>query len=567
MHELGYIDTATYQKAIEAPLGASYHDLPSEVKAPYVAELVREQLEQMYGDSIYTDGFKAYTTVDSRLQQAANTALRDQLLAYDQRHGYRKPIEHLGNPSLHTMEAWQQTLRKIPVINHLEPAAVFEMTTNTITVLRSNGDLTIIPWEGLAWARRQINQNYLGPKPKRADQIVKLGDVVRIMAAPTGGFRLAQLPRAEAGLVAINPKNGAIEAMVGGFDYQQSKFNRITRAQRQPGSSFKPFVYSAALEKGYTFATLINDAPIVVENPDHSLWRPQNENHRFYGPTRLRIGIIESRNLVSIRLLAAVGMPYAVNYLKRFGFVPSQLPPGLSLALGAAMVTPLQMAQAFSVFANGGLKVVPYIVDTITNTNDQVIYKAKPLAACSTNCSNETAIAPRVISAQNAYLITSALQDAVQRGTAKEAKKLERSDLAGKTGTTNDQIDAWFAGYNPDLVAVAWVGFDLPQSLHEYGSQAALPMWMQFMQFALKDRPDRGLEQPPDIVSIRIDPDTGRRAAPGDANAILEYFMLPFLPEKAKNIEIGVPTDLEGNPINDDPGQGNGEDKGAESLY
>lgn len=531
MHEQGYIDDNTYNQAIKAPLNASYHDLPNEVKAPYVAELVREQLEQMYGDSIYTDGFRVYTTIDARTQEAANIALKDNLLNYDKRHGYRPSSDNLGTPSFDTMEKWEQILRKIPVINGLEPAVVVEMTSQTITVLQTNGKLTIIPWSGLSWARKQINADYLGPLPKHADQIVKLGDVIRIIKTPQG-YQLSQLPKAEAGLVALSPQNGAILAMVGGFDYQISKFNRIISAQRQPGSSFKPFIYSAALEKGYTLATVINDAPIVVENPtDNSLWRPQNDTHKFYGPTRLRTAIIESRNVVSIRILDLVGMSYTVNYLKRFGFIRSQLPPGLSLALGTALVTPLQMAQAYAVFANGGFRVVPYVIDSIRNSQNQVIYQAKPLVACQTHCTEEIAAAPRAISVQNAYLITSALHDVIQRGTAKLAKSLGRNDLSGKTGTTQNQVDAWFAGYNPDIVAVTWLGFNQPQSLHEYGNKAALPMWMQFIELALKGKPEHIIEQPQGVISIRIDPMTGKRASATDPLGMFEYFMLPNVPE------------------------------------
>ena len=533
MHEESYIDDATFHKAIKAPLSASYHDLPTEVKAPYVAELVREQLEQMYGDSIYTDGFKVYTTVDSTLQDDANVSVRDNLLAYDQRHGYRGATQNLGIPSIDNMQAWEDTLSKIPTVNGLEPAAVMEMTDKTVTVLRSDGDLTIIPWTGLSWARQQINADYLGGRPHSASQIVKQGDVVRINKVGNN-YQLAQLPKAEAGLVTLNPENGAILAMVGGFDYYTSKFNRITHALRQPGSSFKPFIYSAALEKGYTLATVINDAPIVVENPnDNSLWRPQNDTHKFYGPTRLRVAIMESRNLVSIRLLDLMGLSYTTNYVQKFGFARSQLPPGLSLALGTALVTPLQMAQAYSVFANGGMRVVPYVIDNIRNSQDQVIYQAKPLEVCSTRCDKDTALAPRVISLQNTFLITSALHDVIERGTAKlAAKSIDRSDLAGKTGTTQNQVDAWFAGYNPDYVSVAWMGFDQPQSLHEYGSQAALPIWIEFMQKALKNKPDRQIHPPFGIVSIRIDPRSGRRVSATNPNGMYEYFMQPYVPDK-----------------------------------
>lgn len=543
MYNEGYITAGAYNEAIKAPLNASYHDLQTEIKAPYVAELIRSQLEQMYGDSIYTDGFKVYSTVDSKLQLDANAAVRDNLLAYDQRHGYRGPTENWGAPSIENMEMWETKLKKIAVINTLEPAVVIEVAPKNITVLRASGDLTIIPWSGLEWARKQVNADYLGPRPRSADQIVKQGDFVRL-APMASGYRLGQIPKAEAGLVALNPQNGAILAMVGGFDYQTSKFNRITNAQRQPGSSFKPFVYSAALEKGYTLATVINDAPIVIENPtDNSLWRPQNDNHHFYGPTRLRVGLMKSRNVVSIRILAMMGIPYTLNYAQKFGFSRAQLPAGLSLALGTAMVTPLQMAQAYSIFANGGLKVVPFIIDSINNSQGQVIYQAKPLVACLTDCDNNNSAAPRAISVQNSYLISSTLRDVIQHGTATLAKKLGRNDLAGKTGTTQNQVDAWFVGYNTDLVTLAWVGFDQPQSLHEFGAQAALPMWMQFVQSALKGKPEHTLAQPSGIVSIRIDPQTGNRAAGTDPNAISEFFMLPHVPDQYTTPPISASVD------------------------
>lgn len=572
MLEQGYIDQAAYNKAVSMPVIASYHDLQTEVKAPYVAEIVREQLEQMFGDSIYTDGYKVYATVESNLQTSANAAVRDELLAYDQRHGYRGAIDNLGVPSIDNMESWEEALRKIPVINQLEPAAVIEMTDKTVTVLRANGELEIIPWAGLAWARKQLNPDLLGPMPKHAEQIVELGDVVRINKVGSN-YYLAQAPKAEAGLVALNPRNGAILAMVGGFDYPTSNFNRIIRADRQPGSSFKPFIYSAALDKGITLSTVVNDAPIVIENPnDNSLWRPQNDTHRFYGPTRVRDALIHSRNLVSIRILDSIGLDYALAYLNRFGFTKNQLPQGLSLALGTALVTPLQMAQAYAVFANGGLRTTPYIVDHILNAQNQTIYQAKPFIACSKNCIKTIAVAPRVISEQNAFLITSALRDVIQEGTAKLAKNLGRHDLAGKTGTTQNQVDAWFAGYNSDVVAVTWVGFDQPQSLHEYGNQAALPMWMQFIQNALRDRPEHPIDQPPGIMNIRINPTSGQRAQASDPSAIFEFFMMPYLPGKDMTLESDMSTgsanDTSANASSDGDSNGNGTDEDdQETLY
>ncbi len=532
MHEVGYIDEATYKKAIDAPLNAHYHELQTQVKAPYAAELVRQQLVQMYGDNIYTDGYNVYTTIDSHLQELANQSVRESLLAYDQRHGYRGPESNLGTPNLNHMQEWEKTLDAISVIGSLEPAAVVDMTSNTVTALRANGNLIVIPWKGLSWARSQINADYLGRKPRTASDILKLGDLIRIQST-SEGWRLAQIPKAEAGLVTLNPWNGAILAMVGGFDFLHSNYNRITTAERQPGSSFKPFIYSAAFDQGYTLATVINDAPIVVENPtDNSLWRPQNDTKRFYGPTRLREALIHSINLVSIRLLDQITIPYAVSFAQRFGFGPSQLPPTLSLALGTALVTPLQMATGYAVFANGGYKVVPFAIDSIQNTQGQILYQAKPLTVCRNCLPTQTPQpAPRVISPQNAFLITSALHDVIEHGSATQARSLKRNDLSGKTGTTQKQVDAWFVGYNPDFVALAWVGFDTPQSLHEYGNQAALPMWMQFMQMALKGKPDRPLEQPTGIVSIKIDPLTGKRSASNDPVARFEYFMTPYVPD------------------------------------
>ncbi len=536
MLEVHYIDQAAYEKAINTPLNAHYHELQTQVKAPYVAELVRQQAEQMYGDDIYTDGYYIYTTIDSHLQELANQSLFTGLLDYDQRHGYRGAERNLGAPNLKHMQEWEKTLSNTPVVGGLEPAAVVDMANKSVTVLRANGNLAVIPWQGLSWARPQVNANYLGRKPHSAGDILKLGDLVRIMPF-NQSWRLAQIPKAEASMVTLNPWDGAILALVGGFDFQRSSFNRVTTAERQPGSSFKPFIYSAAFDQGYTLATVINDAPIVVENPtDNSLWRPQNDEKRFFGPTRLREGLIHSLNLVSIRLLDQITTPYAVSFAQRFGFGPSQLPPTLSLALGTASVTPLQMATGYAVFANGGFKVVPFAIDNVRNSQGQMLYQAKPLTVCR-DCSPTQAPsptiphAPRVISAQNAFLITSALRDVIQHGTAIVARGLKRQDLAGKTGTTQNQMNAWFVGYNPDYVTLAWVGFDQPQSLHEYGNQAALPMWMEFMHEALKGKPDKPLDQPPGIVSIKIDPLTGKRAASNDPVAQFEYFMTPYVPD------------------------------------
>lgn len=538
LFECQYIDAKTLQTALAAPLNARYHDLKTEVNAPWFAEWVRQQLEKMYGDTIYTDGFNVYTTLDSQLQADANQAIFSQLMAYDQRHGYRGPEKNLGTPHLTTMPHWEDALKGIPNVNQLEPAIVVDMTEKTATLLRRNGQFIIIPWAGLSWARRQINSDYLGPKPQSTQDILKLGDLVRIMPDPTDStnpWRLAQIPKAEAAFVALDPANGAVRAMIGGFDFQRSHFNRITEAVRQPGSSFKPFIYSAALAKGLTLSTLINDAPVIYQNvTDESIWRPQNAERRFFGPTRLRDALSHSRNLVSIRLLERIRIPYTINYLNRFGFTSDQLPPELSIALGTANIKPLQMATAYTIFANNGFRITPYAVQNIRDTNGNILYQSRPLIACL-DCPlalNDNSRAPEVISAENAFLITSILHDVITLDTANDQHPFTRKDIAGKTGTTQNQVDGWFVGYNPQLVALAWIGFDQPQSLHEYARQSALPIWIAFMQQALKNQPDIPFEQPPGIVNIRIDPLTGTRAGANNPHGQFEYFMQPYLPEK-----------------------------------
>jgi penicillin-binding protein 1A len=521
LRELNYIDEVAYQSAINAPLNASYHQLHVATKAPYAAELARQQLEEMYGDSIYSDGFSVYTTIDSEQQENANNAVRDKTIAYDQRHGYRGPEQNIGARHLKNKTQLSHILANIPTLNNLEAAIVSKISAQNVSVVRNDGSTINLPWSGLAWARKQVNADYLGRPPQGAQDILKPGDVVRIVQIKNQ-WQLTQLPRVQAGLVALNPQNGAILALVGGFDFQLSSFDRISHAQRQPGSSFKPFIYSAALEKGYTLASIINDGPIVVENADHSLWRPQNDTHEFYGPTRLRDGLVHSRNLVSIRLLQQIEVPYAIDYIKHFGFEGSTLPDTLSLALGTASVTAMDMASGYAVFANGGFKVTPYIVESIRNTQNQLVYEAKPLVAHEN--------AQRAISEQNAFLVTSVLHDVILRGTASSAMVLKRNDLAGKTGTTNNQYDAWFIGYNNNLVALTWMGFDQPQSLHEYGAQAALPIWIAFIDAALKNVMEQPIPQPTGILSVRIDPMTGALAAADMPDAIFEYFMQPYLP-------------------------------------
>lgn len=501
MLERGHIDLTEYNTAISAPVVTSYHELQAEVAAPYMAEMVRNNVITKYGEAGYTNGTKIYTSIDSRLQNFANQALRDGLLAYDQRHGYRGPESRLSGQD---RNKWRIKLKALPQINNLLPAAVISSNGSAITALLSNNETAQIEQHNFAWANPSLHS----------------GDVIRVYKTANNQWRLGQIPKIEGAIVVLDPNTGAILALSGGFSYARSNYNRATQAQRQPGSSFKPFVYSAALEKDFTLASVINDAPFVFTDPyTKTEWRPQNDNKTFYGPIRLRAALELSRNLVSIRLLQSIGIPYAVEYLKRFGFVGQEAPRSLSLALGTGIVTPLKITQGFAVFANGGYQVEPFFINSIYDANNKLLFQAKPAEPV------------RTITAQNAYLMTDALKGVIKGGTAKKALGLNRSDLAGKTGTTNDFVDAWFLGYNSDLVATVWVGFDQPRSTREHGSQAALPIWMQFMQNALAGKPENTLKQPEGITTVRIDPKTGLLAAADQENAIFEFFTADKVPQ------------------------------------
>ncbi len=528
-----YISEKDYQNAIQQPIATSYHGTKIEVVAPYVAEMIRQSLYEHFGPKAYTRGYKVYTTLKGSLQEAANQIITNGLLAYDTRHGYRGPI---GKMSLseYSKDSLIKGLAKYPVISQLEPAIVLDVHDKETSVLARSGVQFLIPWEGLSWAKPALAHGWVGRAPTTAQQIVAVGDIVYIRKEKHY-WRLTQVPEVEGALVALNPKDGALEALVGGFDFQKSKFNRATQSERQPGSSFKPFIYAAALAKGYTLATVINDAPVVVDDPSQAgLWRPRNVNLSFNGPTRLRDALVHSRNLVSIRILDDIGFDYAIDFISRFGFRKESLPKALSLALGSLSISPIDLAAAYAVFANGGFKIEPYLIDHITDNSNHILLQAKPTVACD-NCEKDqidpATIAPRVLSPDVAFLMNSALKDVIQQGTARAASVLNRQDIAGKTGTTNDQVDAWFAGFNPDFVVTTWVGFDNPQSLHEYGAGLALPLWIEFMKVALLNAPDKESPQPDNIVAVRIDPNTGLLARSNQSNAILEYFREQDLPD------------------------------------
>lgn len=521
-----YITQAEYQDAINQPIIVKYHGTTLGVNAPYVAEMIRQSLYDHFGKKAYTRGYKVYTTIKSSLQNAANQIVEDHLLSYDHRHGYRGAIAKASLPLPKSPGELHALLNQYPVLNDLEPVIIFTVEQKEATAKTITGDEITIDWKGLSWARPALKKGWVGKAPTQASQVLTPGDIVYVRFHEDH-WQLTQLPFVEGALVALDPSNGAIESLVGGFNFKKSKFNRATQASRQPGSSFKPFIYAAALNKGYSLATLVNDAPIVIDDPSQAnMWRPHNDNLKFNGPTRLKDAFVHSTNLVSIRILDDIGINYAIDFVSQFGFQKSTLPHALSLALGSLSVSPMDLAAAYAVFANGGFKIEPYLIDHITDSDGHVILQAKPTRVCNAPCTDvETdLIAPRVIPADIAFLMNSALMGVIQQGTAQDAKVLNRKDIAGKTGTTNEQVDAWFAGYNPDLVVTTWIGFDTPHPLHEYAARLALPLWIDFMKVALHDKPERQLEQPTNVVSVRISPNNGLLAKPDQPNAINEYF-------------------------------------------
>ncbi len=536
MLDAGYINQQTYRQAIQAPVDdVSYHGAEIQVSAPYVGEMVKDMLVAQLGEErTYTEGLKVYTTLNPTLQNAAETALKKGLIQYDQRHGWRGAE---ANWSKSPSDSWPQQLQAVPTLGGLMPAVVLHTTAQDATLLLKNNNTITLPWSSIAWAKAYRESKYPGGAPTSANQILKSGDLVRVLKTDDG-WKLAQLPKVEGAIVSLDPRDGAILALDGGFSFDRSHFNRVTQALRQPGSNFKPFIYAAALAKGFTLATIINDAPLVINDTGdkNNLWRPQNNEQEFYGPTRLRVGLIKSRNLVSIRILRQIGIPYALKYVNNFGFDSTKLPRALSLALGSADVTPLEMVRGYSVFANGGYLVNPYIINKIEDNDGNLIYQAAPNVVCvDSNCDANQLKHPaaRTVDPDVAYLINNALQDVIEHGTGRGALVIGRKDIAGKTGTTNQQMDAWFSGFNAHVATTVWVGFDQPKSLYEYGAEAALPIWIDYMEVALKDQPEVVLPTPADIVMVRIDPDTGLLAAPGQKNAIFEMFRKDDIPSES----------------------------------
>jgi penicillin-binding protein 1A len=564
MREKNFISAAEYESALAAAVESKLHGPAIELEAPYVAEMVRLELQNRVGPQAFTDGYVAVTTVDSRLQRAAVQAAREGLIEYDQRHGYRGPAARVVLPQDAKAKDLEQALDDYPSPGGLEPAIVLEVSEQNATAyVRLHGRVSLA-FNTMRWARPALADGNVGKQVERPSDVVQVGDVIYVAQDVGNAWHFLQIPAAQSAFVGMDPTDGAISALVGGFDYNASNFNRAWQAKRQPGSSIKPLLYSAALEHGFTPATLINDAPVEIDDPwSEGRVRPQNYNRTSMGPVRMREAMYRSLNQVSYRIIQAIGPAYAAEHMQHFGLLPEELPQIQSLAVGTNLLSPSRMASAYSVFANGGYLVEPYFIDRIEDPNGAVVYTASPKYAC-TNCvragaapssgasppsdrndaipadvpTDEAPIpnsvaARRTLSAQNAYIMTDMMMDVVRRGTATGAQVLKRNDLAGKTGTTQDGRDTWFCGFNADLVAVAWVGFDQERSLgpREEGGRTALPIWIKFMAEALKGKPDHRLPTPPGLETRLVSSATGKPARPGDTNAIFEIFMADNLPD------------------------------------
>ena len=556
MYKLGTIERATMESAKSAGITAKYHGSLKDYDAPYAAEMARRYAVDLLGPDAYISGYAVTTTIDSNLQRFADQAVVTGLLNYDARHGYRGPETRITD-----LDQWPVELKKTSSIQGLEPAIVTSVSADNIRVLLTEGEkIDLSLTNTLKDLRRYISEDRRSARIKDLRKVFSQGDKIRVIQASDGEWRLAQIPDAQAALITLEPDSGAIKAMVGGFDFYQSNFNRTLQAQRQPGSNFKPFIYSAALEQGMTPATIINDAPITFDDKyNETGWRPVNSSGKFHGPTRLRKALYFSRNLVSIRILRNTGLKNALNTASKFGFIKKQLPYNLSLALGSHALKPIEIATGYAAFANGGYKIEPHLIDKITDHSGQIIFQSKSPLVCR-DCSpsqvfteqqlteqqlteqehtdtekspsspqpaiNTPPKAKRILEPRIAFLMDSILKDVIKKGTATKARAMKRNDIAGKTGTTNGPRDAWFSGYNPSLVTTVWLGFDNNHKLgrREYGGSAALPIWINFMSKALANQPLQHHDQPQDLISVRIDPATGLRVSPGEEGGIFELF-------------------------------------------
>ncbi len=563
MLELGYINQADYDQAKASPMESRLHGASIEVDAPYLAEMVRNDMQNKYGDAVYTAGYKVYTTLDSRLQVAGTVALRTGLLEYDMRHGYRGASAKVDLSKITTPAQFDAQLEEFPIIGGLKPAIVQQVEAKSAKIYVKDLGVVTLPWEKLVWARRELPDEKVDRAPVQATEILSRGDVIYTVGRTPESLLFVQVPEAQSALVSVDPKDGAVVALVGGFDFFQSKFNRVTQARRQPGSGFKPFIYAAAFNKGFTPASVVLDAPVVIdEEGKEQAWRPHEDTGLFYGPVRLRDALVHSRNLVSVRLMRAIGGQYTRDYVTRFGFDKSQLPDDLTLALGTAELSPLQVAIGYATFANGGFKVNSYYIDRVEDANGKIVQQASPAIACA-QCGRPSDgptprgaaaahpslldeaphdgktlipaknLAPQIISPQVAYLLADMMADVIKRGTGQRARTLNRDDIAGKTGTTSDFHDAWFNGFNADIVTTVWTGFDQDRTLGEgeQGSRVSVPTWTYFMKQALEGAPRHGVPIPDGIVSVRISPKTGLLASSDDPTGIMEKFIEGNLPK------------------------------------
>lgn len=519
LHKLNYISDEVFNELEKQPISLKKPTSSMAFTANYVTEMVRQVIYDRFQEDTYSKGIKVYTTIRQTDQEAAYRALRKNVLDYDRRHGYRGAegyIDLLKN-GVNQEKTLDDALDEINDSDDIYAAIVLTVTPNSVKAYRKGGEIVEINGDGLKFA-----QKYLTNKQETGKKYIVPGALIRVQKEKEN-WHIVQLPEIEAALVSLDPNDGAIRALIGGFDFQRNQFNHVTQAWRQPGSSFKPFIYSAALEKGFTPATIINDAPLsfsATQTGSRS-WDPKNFDGKFDGPMRLRTALTKSKNLVSIRILQAIGIQYAQDYITRFGFDANQHPPYLPMALGAGSVTPMQMAAGYAVFANGGYRVPPYLIKSVEDEKGNIIEHFQPISV--------TNGAKRVIDPRNAFLMTNMMQDVITRGTAVRAKQLGRTDLAGKTGTTSNFVDAWFCGFQKNLVTVAWTGYDEPKSLghNETGGRVALPIWMDYMGPVLKGISIAEYKAPSGITSARINSVTGFRDANGD---IVEYFLNEQLP-------------------------------------
>ncbi len=607
MQKLNYIDAATAQRAAQEPVEARDHGIQYDVEAPYVAEMARAEIVGRYGDDAVNQGYRVYTTIDGRLQTAANRAVRIGLIEYDRRRGYRGALKQLPLDEHSAPSKLDAALSDIPEIGGLHPALVVSVAPMAARVYIRSMGFAQIEWDGLSWAHKRISDTRVGVPPKHAEDVVQRGDVVYVVTNGRGAAALAQLPEAQGALVALDPNDGAVAALVGGFDYFDNKFNRVIQARRQPGSGFKPFLYSAALENGFTPATVIMDAPIVYDDSgQEKIWRPENNEKSFSGPTRLREALVHSRNLVTVRIVRQLGVETAIDYASKFGFKPDDMPKDMTIALGSLPATPLQMVTAYAVFANGGYRVDSSFIDRIDDASGRVLYQNTPRVVCE-SCEPATdgpaagaqdgstgavaaaapgaaggagaaagaggdldhappnplpaliasnRVAERVLSPQNVWIMDDMMADVITRGTGVRAgMALHRKDISGKTGTTNEARDTWFNGFNRNIVATVWVGFDLERPLGEgeEGSRTAVPIWINFMREALRGQPDRPRPMPSGLVSMRISPKTGALAGANDPDAIDEIFMEDHLPPAANTGNLPPGTGTQNVPGSGEP--------------